>query len=43
MTTYTREARDFLDALADELEISDARYRDAVSVVRTFGADRGVN
>lgn len=37
MTTYTREARDFLDALADELEISDARYRDAEKSYTSLG------
>lgn len=37
MSNYTSEARDFLEALADELEVSEARYAEAEKSYKSLG------
>ncbi len=37
MTVTTKQAQEYLEALADELEISDARYRDAERSYKSLG------
>lgn len=36
-TTFTKQAQDYLEALAGELEISEARYRDAENSYKSLG------